>query len=85
MTNSASTYGVPVTPVHRVGKGETINQFMDKIKAKQGSEGCVVHFQNSHLMYKVKSDWYFEQSRQDRRLPNQEKEVNQHNIVSKNN
>lgn len=75
MVDSAKPFGVPVTPHRSLQQSQSIDDFLNHIKQQPNIEGYVIKFEQTHEFYKIKSDWYFERSRQDKRLPSQEKEI----------
>ena len=88
MLKSAAEFNIPITPVWQRQSNESVKDFIESIKKRQGLEGFVIRFEHDDgSMFKVKSvqsckryltgqgDWYFQQSSQDKRLPNHEKEI----------
>jgi hypothetical protein len=52
-----------------------VAELVARIKAEQGLEGCVLKLEDIHCWHKIKSDWYFAQSRSHLKLPNGERQL----------
>lgn len=75
MQESAKKYNIPIVPLWNSGKKlENIEDFMVQLKQSKNIEGCVLWFDNGEI-YKIKTDWYFSQSKAHLALPTSEREL----------
>eukprot|EP01114_Cavostelium_apophysatum_P007449 TRINITY_DN19552_c0_g1_i1.p1 TRINITY_DN19552_c0_g1~~TRINITY_DN19552_c0_g1_i1.p1 ORF type:complete len:420 (+),score=92.83 TRINITY_DN19552_c0_g1_i1:68-1327(+) len=75
MEQNALKFAIPVVPLW--GKQEEIKDmrdFLTKMKEEKDIEGTVLRFDDGR-MYKVKTEWYFSQSKSHIALPNNEREM----------
>lgn len=52
-----------------------LNELQQRVKHSKDTEGCLLKMEETSLWIKLKSDWYFEQSKSSMKLPNKEREL----------
>jgi len=58
MVALAEAYKIPVVD-HWEGTFEGIQEFVEKVQEKEGEEGCIIRFDNGHML-KIKNPWYLQ-------------------------
>lgn len=76
MQTSCQQYNVPVIKEWSGGDiaASNASELMERIRDLKNVEGAVIRF-NDGRMFKLKTEWYFSQSKSHLALPNQEREV----------
>lgn len=62
MKDSADHFGIKVTEIVTGNAIDDVNIFKDYIANKEEIEGVVIRFEDSGLMYKFKTNWYFKRA-----------------------
>lgn len=74
MREEGARFGVTVVETVTREK-ESLSDLVSRVKCASQLEGCVLQFQTSHLWFKIKSEWYFAQSKSHIALPNSERQL----------
>ena len=76
MVHSANSYHIPIVKLWKgmSQKLDVIEDIMSLVQNEKGIEGCVLRFDDGD-MYKVKTQWYFSQSKSMLALPSSEREL----------
>ena len=79
LLQAASPFNIPVVPsFSQSSPNDSIQQVVEKVKKAEGIEGCVLMLEEGGEcveMYKIKSEWYFAQSKAHLALPTSEREM----------
>lgn len=74
----AKAFGVAVAPTlwNSAKDGPLdLDGLKERVKLAKDTEGCILKLEDQQLFVKLKSDWYFEQSKSSMKLPNKERDV----------